>query len=106
MAYSHSQQISHLSEEVLMTVTGRPFEVHSVKQGEYVCVVPLATKIPRIIKWSELDKAYAELENEGEITVSRIRKVGASDDNPAYVFAILAATIEESSLDGRVLRLN
>lgn len=81
--------IGRLRGQTLHTVTGKPFDVASV-DGDWIVVVPHASDKPRPIKMMEIQAGYRLLLQAGELTVSAIREGGASEANPAYVWALLA----------------
>jgi hypothetical protein len=89
------EQVRALEGGTLPTVSGRAaFDITAV-EDDYVLIVPESSGKPRTIKREEFERAEALGLATADVTPIQIRRAGISEFNPAYVAAIIRATVEQ-----------
>jgi hypothetical protein len=67
----------------------KPFEITQVSSNQII--LKTSTEPQRPIPLKEISRAWTHLEKHKQLTQSQIKNLGYSENNPAYVVAILAS---------------
>lgn len=103
ISFANINNFKCIESATLHTVSGKPFTVDSLDFGQTITVTPLSTGKPRTINWIELERAFQRFKETNILTVKDIRSCGASEANPAYVFAILAQVLDNVRVEKNFL---